>query len=189
MKPRSTASLLLLLAGCGHIYAPPPAEPHAANTAGSTVSESMMEAKGVDLWLYDEAPTAGADRKPTCWVHADAFTLENDNAWMLDRAKAIIYAREADTPDIDIEARHGRFEESKMAYLRDGVTATVGTVHLQMEDVEWLNEERVLQTEHAGSITTDTMQLDVESLRLYPAQHRIEMTRVTGTVTLEGNEP
>lgn len=174
------------------MYAPPKtgaAKPGAPNLTGSTANESTAQLKGVDLWLYGTAPTAGADRKPTCWVHADAFTLESDNSWALDTAKAVIYAREPGEPDIRVEARHGRFEESKMASLRDGVTANVGDIRIEMIEVQWLDDERVLQTDRPASITTGNMQLDVETLRMYPDKREIVMTRVTGTVGLEGNQP
>lgn len=188
------AVVFSLLLGCGPMYAPPPAknQPSKAgtpNAAGSTANESSAQLKGVDLWLYHTAPTAGVERKPTCWVHADAFTLESDNSWALDTAKAVIYAREANEPDIRIEARHGRFQESKMAHLSDGVKAKVGDMRIEMAEVQWLNDERVLQTDRPASIVTDDMQLDVETLSLYPDKRQIIMTRVTGTVELEGNQP
>jgi len=192
VKRWAIAALAAILPGCGPMMTPPPPKAAASDLPGATnspIRDNTARLEGVDLWLYGTDPTAGADRKPTCWVHADAFTLEHDNAWSLESAKAVIYARDGDAPDIRIEARHGRFEESKMASLRNGVTAQIGDIWLKMEEVLWLNDERELRTDRPVSITARHMQLHAEALRLYPDKQEISMTRVTGTIELEGNQP
>jgi len=191
VKRWAIAAVVVILPGCGPMIASPPPKTNTAlpGVTGAPMQDNTARLEGVDLWLYGTEPSAGADRKPTCWVHANAFTLDHDNAWSLESAKAVIYARDTDTPDILIEARHGRFEESKMASLNDGVTAQVGEIHLKMDEVQWLNDERELRTDRPASITTRHMQLHAETFRLYPDKQEIIMTRVIGTVEWEGNQP
>ena len=148
-----------------------------------------MEAQAVDLRLFDDRPTGGAPRKPTFWVHAEVFALEEDDIWSFEKARAVIYGRDAKDELITLEAGQGRFQETKMAYLEGDIIARVHNMTLKMQDIEWINEEGVARTDSPLSVRTETSHLKASSLRLYPDEKRLVMTDVSGLLEFGGVEP
>lgn len=188
MRRCALAACVLLLAGCGQAYAPKPAAP-AQETLGVDANRMSMEARGVDLRLFDSRPTDGEARKPTLWLHADAFTLEEQNISSFQKARAMIYGRDAENSEITLDAGSGRFQEGKMAYLKDGVSVHIKDLAIQLEDFEWVNEERVGRTEHPVTVTSDALNLTASSMRLYPDKRQIQLTGASGTMRIEGKRP
>ena len=191
MRRCALAAGVLLLVGCGDLYAPkPPQTPGSAREAlGVDRDRLSMEARGVDLRLFDAHPTDGETRKPTLWLHADEFTLEEQNISSFQKARAVIYGKEADDAEITLDAGSGRFQESKMAYLKDGVSVRIGGMSLQLEDFEWINEERVGRTDRPVTVTSEDLHLTASSMRLYPDKRQIQLTSVSGTMRIGGKRP
>ena len=147
------------------------------------------EAHDLNLRLYEGNPTAGETRRPTFWVHAEVFTLGEENVWLFEQAHAMIYGHGEKGSEITIDAGRGRFQEGKAAYLKDGVTAQVGDMHIDLTDLEWINDERMARTDNPVSVTSPDSNMKASTLRLYPDQKQLLLTRVSGTVKLERNEP
>ncbi len=182
------AAGVLLIAGCGEVLVakPPQAPVSASESLGVDKDRLSMEARGVDLRLFDARQTDGESRKPTLWLHADMFTLEEQNISSFKKARAVVYGKDAATEEITLEAGAGRFQESKMAYMKDGVVARIGKLTLQLEDFEWINETREGKTEHPVTVTSDSAHLTASSMRLYPETRKIELVSVSGSMRFEG---
>jgi lipopolysaccharide export system protein LptC len=194
VRHRALIVALLVVLGCGkglppNPGAPVPPNPLSGAPAAPDEARPTMEAQGVDLRLFDSHPTDGVARKPTFWVHAEVFSLAEENIWSFERARAVIYGREESAPEVTVEARRGRFQESKMAYLKDGVVAHIGEMKIEMTDIEWLNDERLGRTDNPLSITTKDSHLKASSLRLYPDRKELVLTEVAGSMRFERNEP
>ena len=184
-------ALTVFLAGCGSglpTAAPDRAEGSAAAPAVGP-SDDRMEMEGVDLRLFDGEPTADTPRMPTFWVHTNVFSIDGEDIWSFEQARAVIYGRNQLEENILLEAGSGRFQEGKMAYLRGGVVARVGDMRLDLTDLEWLNDERLARTDQPVSIATSDSHLTASSLRMYPDQKQLVLTNVTGTVRFGRTEP
>ena len=143
--------------------------------------------QGIDLYLHDTAPTPGGARKPTFWVHAEQFSMLEDNVWRFDHARAVIYGDDAQQEAITLEADRGRFEEDRGALLEGSVKAYVNDMLMELSDIEWVNpqnedEEGIARSDHPLHVESPTMQLNAGSLRLYPEQNQFVLTEVTGQV-------
>ena len=191
MKSCALAAGVLLLLGCGQVLAPePPQRPASAREVlGVDQDRLSMEAKSVDLRLFDSRPTDGEARKPTLWIHADTFRIEEQNISSFQKARAVIYGKDRDDAEITLDAGSGRFQESKMAYLKDGVNVKIGNMYLQLEDFEWINDDRLGRTDRPVTVTSEDLHLTASSMRLYPDERRIQMTGVAGTMRIEGKKP
>lgn len=190
---RRLALLLLVLLGCVGCGLPvkpsKPVEPFSAGARpASTEASSTMEVKGVELRLYDTRPSGGEERKPTFWIHADVCSLLEENIWSFEKAHAIIYGRDQAEEPIRLEAGRGRFQESKMAYLKDGVDAFIGAMHIRLQDIEWINDENVARSDSPLSIMTPRSYLEAASLRLYPEKRQLVLTHVSGLIQVEQGE-
>jgi hypothetical protein len=186
------ASTVLLLAlsgtlGCGNgfngqepVETPVPAAP--ARDAGQGAN---MEGRGADFRLFDGDPTPGPARRPRLWLHVDSFSLAEENIWSFKKARAVIYGRDEQMEDMFLEAGGGSYQEAKSAYLKDGVTAKIGEMKLELRDIEWLNDEGLAKSDYPVSITMPDSELKASSVRLYHKEKQIVLTDVTGTLRLE----
>ncbi len=178
----SVSVLLLLTSGCGN-ERPAPKNAAAPAPAQAELNRKAMEGRGVDLRLYDSAPTPDAPRKPRFWVHADEYSLdEKEEIWSLANTEAVIYGKDEASESITLKAGSGRFQQEKAAYLGDGVVAQMGGMTIELTDFEWINEERLGRSDHPVSIVTPDSNLTASSLRLYPDEKKIILTHVSGTM-------
>jgi hypothetical protein len=186
---RSHAFVVLgiILLGCSQGLTPKPPEtgPAVEDQPPPAAERMTMEAQGVDLRLFPTSPTAGVPRKPTFWLHTDVFRQTEEGLWSFGKARAIIYAHDAADPDITMEAGQGRFQEAKMAYLKDAVVVRIGAMTLELEDIEWLNDTEVAQTDNPVRITTEDWHLQAANLRLYHKQKQIVMTNGIGSMRFD----
>ena len=144
-----------------------------------------MEGRDADFRLYDSSPTAGESKKPTFWVHAGVWRLEEQDVWSFENARAVIYGRGEDGAEITFDAGQGRFQKDKTAYLKDGVVAHIEKMTLQLTDIEWINEQRVAQSDNPVTITSDDAHLEGATLRLYPDDKQLVMTNVSGKMRFD----
>jgi len=182
---------VLALAGCGRSYTPPPAQ-EPGPVPPPQESEDAMTMSGVDLYHHDPRPTGGVARKPTFWLHANTFSVLDDNTWAVEDAHAVIFEKDSEKELIVLDAKRGRFEQDKNAYLRDGVTARAGAMLMKLEDIEWRNRAQDTPSEassqHPVSIDSPELQLQAATVRLYPDTHEFELTDVVGTVHFRRNQ-
>ena len=180
--------LVLALAwGCGSGLQPAAhsGRPDAARP-GFAEGRPAMEGRGVTLALPRDDP--GGPHKPTLLLHAQVYSVGEDNIWSLKDVRAEISGPQEDAEPIILEAGRARFQESKMAYLKEGVVARVDSMRIELIDLEWINEERVGRTDHPVFIKNDDMHLNASTLRLYPDERRIVMTDVVGTLRFVRNK-
>lgn len=173
----------LFAASCG-APAPPPAPPA---TLEDTAPVEGLTMQGIDLYLHSAVPTPGAPRKPTFWVHAEQFSMLENEVWRFDDARAVIYGDDAQQEAITLEARRGRFEAGQGALLEGGVKAFVNDMLMELADIEWINpqgddEQGVARSDNPLRVESPTMQLKAGSVRLYPEQKQFVLTEVSGHV-------
>jgi len=177
------AAVALALTGCGNTYvpSPPPADP-----GGGPGEPADMIMNDINLYLHDTRPTAGAVRKPTLWVHANSFTMPEDNIWALEDARAVIYGTDQGEEEIILEAKRGRFEQGTSAYLNDGVKAYVGDMTIELSDIEWRNPEEnrpgEARSNNPVKVSDPNLQLEASSVRLDPDSKEFELTNVAGII-------
>ncbi|MCX5769519.1 MAG: LPS export ABC transporter periplasmic protein LptC [Candidatus Hydrogenedentes bacterium] len=192
MNRRAQTVLLLILFaayGCGngfngHKPASPAAAPAPPNGPEQRANANM-EGRGADFRLFDGDPTSGPARRPRLWLHVDSFSLAEQNIWSFKNARAVIYGRDEQMDDMFLEAGGGSYQEAKSAYLKDGVTAKIGEMKLELRDIEWLNDEALAKSDYPVTITTPDSELKASSVRLYHKEKQIVLTDVTGTLRLE----
>lgn len=194
--------LLVAAAGCGNPYTPPPASEKQGDSSGAGAfptdagpfpaeggapagNAQSMEGRGLDLRLYDTDPTTGVPRKVNLWIHADVWSVtEDQDIWSFQKARAVIYGQDEQAEAITLEAGEGRFQESKIAYLKGGVHARVSDMNLELTDLEWLNDEGVAQSGNALSIQKGDSFLKASGVRLYPSKKKLTLTNVSGELRL-----
>jgi hypothetical protein len=183
-----TLLLGLAAAGCTKQPAPAPAPAVAPAEEGE---QSMGTMSNVNLYLHDMSPTAGEAKKPTFHLHTDEGRQIDENTWMFQNADAVIYNKKPKGPEdeklVELWAKEGRFEEGKSAYMKGGVKAVMGTMTIELQDIEWQNPDKdkpgEARSDNPVTVIDPQMELQAKSLRIYPDTKEIEFTMVTGTVT------
>jgi hypothetical protein len=179
--------LALAAAGCGGDHRPGAVQP--GIEPATDPEDDIMVMSGIDLYMHDMRPTAGLTKKPTFWVHADEFSIIDDNVWAFEDARAVIYGQNLEDGNIILEARRGHFEESRRAFLQDDVVAQVGAMTIHLSDIEWRNPgsdtDGIALSDNPVRISDPDLEIEASSLRLYPADKRFELTGVTGQVRFE----
>lgn len=187
MRRRGVCCIALALGafGCGPGIAPPAPQGPTADAGRNDGAVRMSS--GINLYMHDARPTAGATRKPTFWVHAEYFTMLDDQVWSFENAQAAIYGRSQDEEEITLQAARGRFQEESGALLEGGVTAYVGDMTLELADIEWINpredgEEGLARSDNDLQVSSRRLQLRASSLRLFPESKKFVLTNVSGLV-------
>jgi len=182
--------VLLVLAGCGNGYAP---QAPAVEEAAREAAPDGLSMRGIDLRVYRADPTHGTARKPAFHVHAEQFDVIEEKVYAFQDARAVIFGAAPEDEDIVFEARQGRYEEEKSAYLKDGVHTVAGTTSLALQDV-WCDiaedgRVAVARSDFPVRIEDPALHLESSSLRLYPDDKRIELTDVKGVIDFERIQP
>lgn len=183
--------IVLAAAGCGDGAAPPPQPVY--TPAPSDTPEDMLIMSGIDLYLHDMRPTAGLARKPTFWLHTEKFSVLDENIWAFEDARAIIYGEGGeDRQDIILEAKEGRFEEGKSALLKGGVKAHMGTLRIELADIEWQNPVAdtpgEARSDNPVTVVDSHVQLEAAGVRIYPQRKEFILTGVAGTIRFGRND-
>lgn len=144
-----------------------------------------MAISGMDLWMDDTSPTAGALRKPTIWVHADEAVMSEDaKAWSLVGARAVIYRNEEE--DLKLKADRGRFDETNgIAQLSGGVEINAGKMVMKLSSIEWDNEARRAWSDSPVTVSSGTTELQASSLVLIPDEGVFVLSDVTGRIDFQ----
>lgn len=181
----ATAALIgtLALTACGGpesapTPAPPPTDPSTAEP------EDLLTMRGIDLYLHDDSVTGSEARRPNFWVHAERFTMNEEDIWAFEDARAVVYHEDSEAEDIVFEAERGTFEENTRAYMSGAVKAYMGGMVLELADIEWLNGDAdtpsYAHSDSALRVNDPNMQLNASGIRIHPEDRRFEMTDVSG---------
>ncbi len=172
------------LMGCGETGAPktssapaetPPVPPGGART--------VMEAQ-TNLYLYDTDATGGNEQKPRFAVQDAVVSMDENNAWSFKNAHAIIYGH--DGTETFLDAGEGFLDQKgQRAHLKGGVTMRSGTMEIQLEDIEWNNEERKAISVHPITLRDGGSELTATSLEYDPDAKKLTLTNIRGTIRYE----
>ena len=153
----------------------------------------VISMTGIRLYLHDTAPTAGRARKPRFMVEADTSSMESDNSWSFEEARAVLYNAETEEEDIVFQAGEGRFIENREAYLGGGVEADAGSVTIRMTDIVYENLETaegiVAYTEHPVSIDSPDLELDAAKMQIHTDSRTMEFQQVSGWIRFGSLNP
>ena len=187
-------AVLAVVAGCSRpTPAPAPPETPAQEAQKSTADtdayaqpDNALQMSGIDLYMHRSRQVEGVAQKPEFWVHAEAFTMQGQNAYAFQNARAVVYSEEAGHEDVSIDARRGTFEQDRRAVLQDDVQVKAGELHMRGGDITWEKPEDgspgVAKSDNHVSVDSPSLQLEAASLRLYPDSKLFELTAATGTV-------
>jgi hypothetical protein len=184
--------VLAAVAGCSRPAAPPAAPetpaPNAPQAAADPYAQpdSALQMSEINLYMHRSKQMEGVAQKPEFWVHATAFTMQGQNAYAFQNARAVVYSDEEGREDVVIDAMRGTFEQDRRAVLQDDVRVKAGTLLLNLSDITWEKPEDgspgVARSDNHVTINDPSLQLEAASLRLYPDSKLFELTAVTGTV-------
>jgi hypothetical protein len=197
------AALLVIgvLCGCGggEQAAPPAEQAKTPATAPAPGGEAAAPANmsgtmtNTEVFLFDAGAEPGEARKPRVALKAEVFRRMDDGAWSFENAQAVMRGSGDEGSEITFQARQGRYEENKSAYLRNGVTAQAGTMALELQDIEVDSVAEggmgVAHTDNPLVVNDPRIQVQAKSLRLYPDERKFELKGVTGKVNFEEVTP
>jgi hypothetical protein len=184
--------VLAAVAGCSRPAAPPAAPETPAQNPPQAAADpyaqpdSALQMSEINLYMHRSKQMEGVAQKPEFWVHATAFTMQGQNAYAFQNARAVVYSDEEGREDVVIDAMRGTFEQDRRAVLQDDVRVKAGTLLLNLSDITWEKPEDgspgVARSDNHVTINDPSLQLEAASLRLYPDSKLFELTAVTGTV-------
>ncbi len=186
---------LAVLAGCskqaGTPAAPEPAvipPPNAPQVPADTYAQpdNALQMSEINLYMHRSRQMEGVAQKPEFWVHAMSFTMQGQNAYAFQNARAVVYSEQEGREDVVIDAKRGTFEQDRRAVLQDEVKVKAGALLLNLGDITWEKPEDgspgVARSDNHVTVNDPSLQLEASSLRLYPDSKLFELTGVTGTV-------
>jgi hypothetical protein len=184
--------VLAVVTGCSKPAAtPPPQETPAAEAQKAAADvyaqpDNALQMSEIDLYMHRSKQMEGVAQKPEFWVHATSFTMQGQNAYAFQNARAVVYSETEGHEDVAINAKRGTFEQDRRAVLQDDVQVKAGELQLRMGDITWEKPEDgspgVAKSDNHVSLNSPTLQLEAASLRLYPDSKQFDLTAATGTV-------
>ncbi len=180
-----------ILGACRGYFATPPPPPE---TESSTLPESVTTMRGIDLYIHGAEATAGTAERPLFWVHAETFSVhEEDDTWDFEDARAVVYPEDKNGDPVIFDAARGRFEQDRGARLEGGVTGHIGPLTMELEEVTWEKADGegrgTAWTDHPVVLDDPNMHLEAQSMRLEPDTKAFTLTHVTGEIRFGRSEP
>ena len=180
---------LAAAAGCSK-PAPPPAGPEPAPAAQPADPYAQpgnaLQMSEINLYMHRSNQMEGVAQKPEFWVHANSFTMQGQNTYAFQNARAVVYGEQEGREEVVIDAKRGTFEQDRRAVLEDDVRVKAGTLLLSLGDITWEKpadgSPGVARSDSRVKVDDPSLQLEAASLRLYPDSKLFELTEVTGTV-------
>ena len=182
----------VLAAGCG------PAERTEREERPET-PETTREAAGLDdngeermagdmvLRLFDESPGADGARRPVFTVSSPQFSHEGGGRWLFRDASAVIL--DPGGEEILLRAASGRMnQETREAWLEGDVTLQAEDMAMELQDVEWVNEDRVARSGKPLRVAVGETRFEASAMELWPDENRLRLTDVRGSIHLKGFE-
>ncbi|MCK5862220.1 MAG: LPS export ABC transporter periplasmic protein LptC [Candidatus Hydrogenedentes bacterium] len=177
-------SLLLVLLGCA---VPEPLSENKEETPETTAAanSNAMTMQGIDLYMHRGDTSEDISGKPELWVRAESLTVGDGNTYHFETARAVIYGQE-DVEEVIIVAKRGTFEQDSRAVLEGDVTLTAGTLHMILEDIQWMRPEDgttgIVFSDKPVVIDDPDLQLNSSNLRLHPDTQQFELDDVSGVL-------
>ncbi len=184
--------VLAVVAGCSKPpAAPPPAEAPAPETQKTPDSafvepDNALQMSEINLYMHRSRQMEGVAQKPEFWVHATSFTIQGQNTYAFQNARAVVYSGDDGREEMVIDAKRGTFEQDRRAVLQDDVQVKAGTLEIRLGDITWEKPEDgspgVARSDSHVTVKDPSLQLEAASLRLYPDSRLFELTEAAGTV-------
>jgi len=188
--------------GCGQstpapaVPAPEPAakpETIAQKAEAAVGGAAGLTMSGIKLFLYDKgAGIEGVARKPVLRIEAETFTSVGEKAWSFEKARAFMLSRKTQE-EWKLEAEHGVLKEDQNAFLEGGVTATLGTMIVHLEDISFETPQddspKAAFSDKPVTVEDPAMQLRASTVKLFPDDKRFELTEVSGMFLFDLKNP
>lgn len=186
--------LVILMAGIAAAVLPacdsgePPRNAAAPSVpAGPDGAASIPEGPGgrmTEFFFYRAGP-GGVEQRPSFVMRTPEVSITVEGEALLEQVEAEIHGR--DNEITTIRAERGRFDQqTKTATMEGAVVLEQGTMRVEMEDLVWLDEERMAKTEKPVSIYDEGAALHADNLEFHPDESALLLDNMTGGVELAG---
>jgi hypothetical protein len=148
-----------------------------------------VSAAQIETYLYRAEATATGDLVPSFSIKAGSIAQSTENAAVEDAA-CIIYAEEEGN-DVHLDAPYAwRDTDSDRVVMERGVTLRRGTMIMETEALEWLNEDRVALSKHPVTLTDGETRITAASMRYIVDEQRFIFRQAEGHVaSMENVQP
>ncbi|MBI2425179.1 MAG: hypothetical protein HYV27_20300 [Candidatus Hydrogenedentes bacterium] len=188
--------VFMLTAGCAQppVSPPPAVYPEETPEAPADASGEIV-IHGANFYLYRNDESVAGAQTQTLSIQADTFSLVGGETkqYAFEGAHAVIYGRGENNEPVVMEAARGIFVEDERAVLQDGVTATMGDLTLELQDLEWKNpqadEPGIAISNNPVRIINSTLSLEAATLRIYPDEKRVVLSEGSGSWRFEKETP
>lgn len=181
----ASVALALLAAGCSSPESPEVSQPEETVEGQDALPPDEEGAMTGDmtLRLFDEQAGPEGSRHPVFTITSPAFSGRGAGQWGFNEATAII--REPDGDTIEMQAGAGELnQQTGRAVLRDSVAVTARGLRLELEELEWLNEEGIARSNKPLEVVVEYGKVQAESMELHPADNRLYLNKVRGSLRL-----
>lgn len=182
-------AVLSCLVGASSCTPKMPAPPLKSSSArGASPNDRLTMTGEMVLNLFDDA--SGDDTAhPTFTVKSPNCQRKEDGAWTFESADATILGADKRST-ISLQATRGELDhQTGHALLSDGVTAHMNSLTLELDNIEWRNDERVAVTTNPVRVLDGETRLQASGLRLSPDDRRLTLTDVSGMLVQQGIKP
>ncbi|MDX9974739.1 MAG: LPS export ABC transporter periplasmic protein LptC [FCB group bacterium] len=178
---------LPVLAACGDRPAPPPGKPAQGSAAAPGKDKALMRSR-TNVYLYDSASaTEGGTENPRFEVRDVEVVLDQKGAWSFENALAIIYGSDGS----QTELRAGRIEVDRnqnRAKLTGGVKMTMGARSVELQDFDWLGEERVAKSDNPVVLRDGENEIQAKRMRYDPDSKMLILEEFTAKLAYQRSE-
>lgn len=187
---RLCAMVLLFAAGgllpaCDRGPAPANAPVAGVPDAPDSPQPPPLAAARLTEFFFYRAGQGGVEQRPSFVMRTPAVSITVEGEALLEQVEAEIHGR--DNEVTTIRAERGRFDQqAKTATMEGGVVLERGTMRVEMEDLVWLDEQRMARTDNPVRILDEGAELAAENLEFHPDEGALFLDNLAGDVTLAG---
>ncbi|MFP4171768.1 MAG: LPS export ABC transporter periplasmic protein LptC [Candidatus Hydrogenedentota bacterium] len=178
-------ALAFLAVGCSSPESPEVSEPEEAVEGQDALppDEEGAMAGDMTLRLFDEQGGPEGSRHPLFTITSPGFFGNGAGQWGFNEATALIREPNGDT--IEMRAGAGELnQQTRRAVLRDSVTVTARDLRLELEELEWLNDEGIARSDKPLEVVAEYGNVQAEGMELHPADNRLYLNKVRGSLRL-----
>ncbi len=136
-------------------------------------------------FFFYRAGQGGVEQRPSFVMRTPAVSITVEGEALLEQVEAEIHGR--DNEVTTIRAERGRFDQqAKTATMEGAVVLERGTMRVEMEDLVWLDEQRMARTDNPVRILDEGAELAAENLEFHPDEGALFLDNLAGDVTLAG---
>ncbi len=184
MKYLVAIATLLVVVGCSKGTTPAAGAPEGSTTA---VQPTGVWGGGGEMTLafYNDRADPGATH-PSFVIKSPDFQRSDEGVWEAQRVAATIYENQSETR---LQAGSARYDQNaRTATLTGGVSFERGVQHADLEDLVWVNDERLARTDKPVRIAEPGRVLEAEKMEYHPDESRIVLYGMKGTIDLKPEE-